>query len=329
MDCSYGGVAPFMRNMHKYFAEEFEVEYFYLPKPQSLSILPGRIKLMLYLWRNRDRLKSCDFLLSHVPEGSYVSSYMGKPYAHIYHGNDNPMTQSRYKLGIYFAPLFEMFFKRIRRTASIEYTVGPVIEGRKKLFNPIYHNLQPLPVNERSGFIFAGRLELIKNIDRLISIYSKMPEEVKEQNHFYIAGYGTQEQQLKALVQQLGLQQYIHFLGNLPNLQLIEEDRGKKILIMASTQEGMPTAIAEALSVGVPVVTTNPGDIGLVIKDGYNGHIFPLQFDDNDYISAVMDILSNYEQYSKNALESSYIFDSKNITNQVIKDINRVLDGTC
>lgn len=327
-DFSYGGVAPIMRNMHNYLCEHFDVVYFYLPDSWKKFPGLGRFKMMIYLLLHWKKLKSCDFILSHVPEGSYIASFTGKPYSHIYHGNDNPMTQSRYWFGKYFRFVFDMFFRRIEKTCDLKYTVGPVWDDKKKLFNPISHNVTPKPYGERSGFMFAGRLELIKNIDHLIKIYSKIPEQIRQDNHFFIAGYGTQEEKLKQLVADLGLQDYVHFLGNLPNKDLVEEDSKRKILIMASTQEGLPTAIAEALSVGVPVISTNPGDIAIVLKNNYNGFIFPLDFKDEDYIKAIETVLNDYDRFSKAALESSKVFDGKRITEGVIEDIENVFNKT-
>lgn len=324
-DFSYGGVAPIMRNMHDYLSKSFDVKYFYMPDSWKQFPGLGRLKMMVYLLCHWKELKSCDFILSHIPEGSYIASFIGIPYLHIYHGNFNPMTQSRYWFGKYFRFVFDIFFKRIEKTAALKYTVGPVWGDKKKLFNPITHNVKPKQYNERSGFIFAGRLELIKNIDHLIRIYSKIPKAIRKENHFYIAGFGTQEVNLKNLAKELGMEEYIHFLGGLPNAKLVEEDSKRKILIMASSQEGLPTAIAEALSVGVPVISTNPGDIGIVLKNNYNGFIFPLDFKDDEYIKAIETILNDYDRFAKAALESSVVFDGKKITEEMIRDIFQVL----
>lgn len=323
---SYGGVAPIMRNMHEYLCQEFDIKYFYLPEKWKRFPGLGRLKMMVYLLCHWKDLKESDFILSHIPEGSYIASFTGIPYSHIYHGNDNPMTQSRYWFGIYFKFVFDFFFKRIEKTCQLKYTVGPVWGDKKKLFNPICHQVRIRPFEERHGFIFAGRLELIKNVDRLIRIYSKIPKQIRDENHFYIAGFGTQEEKLRSLVEELEMNDYVHFLGNLPNAKLVEEDSTKKILIMASTQEGLPTAIAEALSVGVPVVSTNPGDIGIVLENGYNGFIFPLEFRDEDYIASIEKILTDYARYSANALESAKIFNAETISKGVIADINKVLE---
>lgn len=324
-NCSYGGVAPFMRNMHPYLSNEFDVQYFHLPDPIRNTLIPNRIKIMFYLWRHRKEIKKCDFIISHIPEGSFVVSFFNIPYAHIFHGNDNPMSQSRYRYGKYFSFLFDCFFQRIEKTCRIKYTVGVASNDRKKLFNPINNYNFHTPSQERCGFIFAGRLEKIKNIDRLIRIYTKLPTQIQKDNHFYIAGFGSQENYLKNLVTQLGYNDKIHFLGNVPNTSLIKETSKRKLLIMASSQEGMPTAIAEALSVGVPVVSTNPGDIALVLKNDYNGYIFTLDFKDEDYVNAILAILDDYERFAKAAQKSSYVFNCESICNGIINDINSIL----
>ena len=321
-ECSYGGVTPFMRNMHGYLVQEYDVRYFDLGNNLKKTFIPARLRFIFSLWNRRRELKQCDFLLCHVPEGAFAISFLGIPYGYIYHGNGNPMSVSRYWYGKYLGWVFNLFYRRIEKTATIKYTVGPVWDDKKKLFNPICHNVIPTPYNTRAGFIFAGRLEAGKNIGRLISIYSKIPEPIKNKHHFYIAGTGSQEENLKNLVSSMGLDEYIHFLGNLPNEELIKVDSTKKILLMASSQEGLPTAIAEAFSVGVPVISTNPGDIGLVLKNDYNGFIFPLDFKDKDYIAAMEKVLGDYDRFAQAALESARVFDAERITKGVIEDIN-------
>lgn len=323
---SYGGVAPFIKNMHPFLNKEFDVEYLFLDeKYKKIKLLPGRLAMIFYLLHHKNKIKSFDFILSHIPEGSFVVSYMNIPYAHIYHGNDNPMTQSRYWYGKYFKLIFDLFFNRIEKTASLRYTVGPERNGIPKILNPIYHQISIKPIATRTGFIFSGRLEIIKNIDRIVRIYSKLPEKIREDNDLFIAGEGTQLEKLKLLVSNLKLTEKVHFLGNLPNEQLIEADSNKLILLMASTQEGLPMAIIEALSVGLPVVSTNPGDISRVLKNNYNGFIFPLDFNDVDYVNSIVNILNDYEKFSNNAYESFLPYRAEIVTKNIIQDIKKYI----
>lgn len=376
---SYGGVCPFMRNMHPYLEEEFELSYMTLPRSWSSIRLGGierlgwlgrlgrlgrieiripgstRMKYLMYMWLHRRALKKVDFILSHGPEGSYVASFSGVPYAHIYHGNSNPMSISRFRIGKYFAKMYDRMFERIDKTASLVYTVGPARNDKqKKLFNPLKQNVKPQDIDKRSGFVFAGRLESMKNVDRLINIYSKLPDDVKAANPFYIAGYGTQEKALKEEVRRIeglgmleegekvrrlerleGLERLdglgesgaagrVVFLGKVDNTKMLETDADKKILLMASSTEGMPTAIAEAFSVGLPVVSTAVGDIPTVVKNGVNGYLLPLDFKDEDYIDAIVKIMNNYESFAKAAYESSVLFNREKITRGVIDDITEI-----
>lgn len=333
MDFSYGGVCPFMRNMHPYLANVFNLEYITLP--DSWKNIPGstRVKYLVYLWLHRNRLNNSDFVLSHGPEGSFVASYQKTLYAHVYHGNSNPMSISRFKVGKYFAKMYDKMFQRIDNTASLVYTVGPVRNERQiKLYNPLNQNIKPLSISKRKGLIFAGRLEGMKNIDRLIRIYSKLPDDIREVNPFYIAGYGSQEAFLRETVNALTkenpkLKEQIVFLGKVDNTQMLKTDADKKILLMASSTEGMPTAIAEAFSVGLPVVSTAVGDIPSVVKDGKTGYLFPLDFKDEDYCDAIINILNDYPKFSEEAYKASAVFSAKDITAKVISDINTIIDS--
>lgn len=320
-ECSYGGVAPIIRNMHPYLADAFDVRYFNLP--DSIKRLPGpdRIKIVLYLIFHFREIKKADFILSHILEGSFIASFTGVHYAHIYHGNSNPMDVSRYWFGKYFAFVYNIFFRRIEKTADFRYSIGPAESGVKKLLNPIRHEVTVKPVEARSGFIYAGRLESPKNIDRIIRIYSKLPLDIRQKNSLYIAGTGTKKEELMQLVRQMSLESSVLFLGQLDNRALIEEVSSHLLLLMASTVEGMPTAIAEALSVGVPVVAVEAGDIPAVISNNRNGFLLKKEYEDEEYVGAIIKALDRIDELSSFAKKSSLIFDAGIVTQGIIDDI--------
>jgi glycosyltransferase involved in cell wall biosynthesis len=221
--------------------------------------------------------------------------------------------------------IFEWMEKRIIKKANLMYTVGVERKGIPKIFNPVLHTVKIKSSESRSGFVFSGRLEKIKNIDRLIEIYAKLSPQIQKSNPFYIAGVGTQEAVLKKLVSSLGLEGKVIFLGDLKNEEMVEIDSTKRIMTMASTQEGMPMAIAEALSLGVPVISTDTGDIARVIKSNENGFLLPLTFKDEEYINCIHVILDDYERFSNNALASSEKFRSEIIAAGLINDINSII----
>lgn len=323
LEFSYGGIAPFIKNLDAPLQSNFTVEYLEVPNFLfRLRFLPQRIIKFFYYLFIIMRLKKFDFILSHEPEASYIASLSKVPYAHIFHGNNNPMSQSRFSGGHHFSFIFEFFRKEILKTASLKYTVGVESEGIPKILNPISHNIQPVDINKRGGFIFCGRLEKIKNIDKIIEAYSLCDDEVKNEHTLYIAGIGTQLHKLKELAIQLNCN--VIFLGQLRNEELIKCLSNKKILLMASSQEGLPMVIAESLSVGVPVITTDVGDISRVIKSNFNGYLIPLSFSMKLYVNSIYKILDSYKCFSSNALSSSEIFDAYAIANRISNDINNL-----
>lgn len=327
MNCSYGGVAPFIRNMHEDLSKVFDVHYFYIPESWSKFKIPGRIKILVYLILHARKLKECDFILSHIPEGSWFVGHLGIPYAHIYHGNSNPMTISKWKSGKLFVKIFDYFYKYINKNCPLIYSVGPAMGRIKKLFNPIDQNVTPLPYCQRKGLIFAGRLDKVKNINRLIDIYSKLPQNLRNNLPFYIAGFGPLEQTLKEQVYSLGLDRQIIFLGKIDNKDILKIDASKQILVMASSTEGFPTAIAEAFSVGIPIISTSVGDIPNIVKTGIQGILLPLNYNDEDYITAILTILDKYDHFATEAYKTAQLFDKHSVTETVIKDIQRILNS--
>jgi glycosyltransferase involved in cell wall biosynthesis len=323
---SYGGVAPFIKNLDPFLQDAFDVTYVLLPDYlYKINFIPRRLIFVLYLLGKRKQLKGFDMILSHVPEGSFVVSFWSVRFTHIFNGNYNPMSQSRYWYGKYFMSVFESMERRIIKRAALMYTVGVERPGIPKIFNPIHHGVNIKPVESRSGFIFSGRLEKIKNIDKIIRVYAKLAPVIQEANPLYIAGMGTQEAILKEIAASLPMTGKVIFLGNLKNEDLIESDSSKMILLMASSQEGFPMAIAEALSLGVPVISTETGDISRILKSNENGFLLPIDFSDEEYIKSIESILNDYERFSGNALASSKVFDAASVARSLIDNINKAI----
>jgi len=326
---SYGGVGPFMKNLDPFLKEDFDVTYVVLPGYlHRIRFIPRRLIFVLYLLFKRRVLNNFDIILSHEGEASFIASYRNTPIIHIFHGNHNPMSQSRFWYGKYFTAVFDHMEKRVMREAALMYTVGNIRDNIPKIINPIYHHVKTKEPDSRSGFIFSGRLEKIKNIDKIMTVYSKLDPVIQQEHSFYIAGMGTQEAVLRKHAASLELHGEIIFLGNLSNEDLVEADSTKKILLMASSQEGFPMAIAEAFSVGVPVIATETGDIPRFLQSNYNGFLLPISFEDDEYVKRIETILMNYEKFSKNALESSEVFRADHVEKSLANDIKKYFRET-
>lgn len=319
-----GGITSVMRNMHPYLSDAFEVDYMTLPKAWQHG--STRAAYFLYMWMHRKQLKNYDFILSHVPESSYFVVKSGMPCAHVYHGDGHPMKGGS-ALKKPFVAFYDHILSTINEKCPLIYCVGTKRRPEnKKLYNPLIQDVKPVPIEERKGFVFTGRLVSLKRVDRLIGIYSKLPALIRKDNPFYIIGDGYCQTALEQQVKDLGLTGQVIFMGNLPNTEIMKVVSTKRILLMASTTEGFPTSIAESFSVGVPAVSTAVGSVASVVENNVNGFYVPKDFDDSDYIQCIETILDNYPRFVNSALECSKLFDAERVTKSVIADIYNLLN---
>ena len=72
---------------------------------------------------------------------------------------------------------------------------------------------------------------------------------------------------------QLGLDARVHLLGHRPDAQQLLSQ--STVCALASTEEGLGTALIEALALGVPVVATAVGGVPEVIRNGQTGRLVP------------------------------------------------------
>ncbi|MEN2284148.1 glycosyltransferase [Algoriphagus sp. SE2] len=323
---SYGGIGPFVKNLDVHLSEYYDLEYITLPDYfDNITVVPHRFLYLMYMFLNYFKLRKYDMVISHSHEGAYACALFGLPFIHVFHGNDNPVSVSRFWYGKYFTSLFNHATKMISEKSLIGYTVGKEEPGRKKILNPISHDVTKKPFSERSGFIFAGRLEKGKRIELILESYALLPSDIKNSNKLKIAGKGSQLEFLQEKVNELKLNDNVEFLGILDNRSLIDQISKSKIFLMASGFEGFPMVIAEAFSVGVPSVSTNVGDIPSFLKSGENGMLVEKEFEFIDFANAIQKVLENYEHFSSKAFEAGKQFDAKKIAQDLVKDINTLI----
>jgi glycosyltransferase involved in cell wall biosynthesis len=87
---------------------------------------------------------------------------------------------------------------------------------------------------------------------------------------------GRFSRQLRGLVKDLGLEDRVHFLGQLAPPVLAEVMCAADILCLASSAEGWPNVVNEALACGTPVVATRVGAVPQLLPSLQYGIIVPV-----------------------------------------------------
>jgi len=321
-----GGASTWILNIDSYFQKDYEVDYLIIPeKWLNVSFIPDRLKAIIQAFYILTfNYKKWDVFLSHSPELSYVATLFSKNVVHIAHGNTNPMAKPTFKFGKLFYNLFEYFNQKVEEKSCLLYTVGEEKDKYKKINQPINHNVTPLDVTDKKGFVFAGRLEKVKNIDFIIQSYNLLPEHIKSKNSLLIFGRGSEQSKLDGLIKELKLEKRIFLKGQINNHDLIQEINKSKMLLMASSFEGFPMVVAEALTVGTPVLSTDVGSISDIVKNGYNGFCVTLDTYAELYTLKMEEILKNHSTFSENAFTSSKVFNAWKVYRIIHDDIKNI-----
>jgi glycosyltransferase involved in cell wall biosynthesis len=87
---------------------------------------------------------------------------------------------------------------------------------------------------------------------------------------------GQFEAKLRHLVSALGLTAVVRFLGPVSPETLAEVMSAANVFCLASTNEGWPNVVHEALACGIPVVATDVGAVPEMLADGSRGFVVPV-----------------------------------------------------
>lgn len=143
--------------------------------------------------------------------------------------------------------------------------------------------------------LFAGRLQKQKNPQLLIQTFCAVRNK-HPAARLLIVGEGNLMGEVVALVNALNLADAVDFLGFQTQSDLAKLYQAADLLLLTSAFEGMPRCVLEALGCGLPVVTTDVGEVRLVVRPGKNGEI--VEKHEADAISdAVTKVLQHQEIY--------------------------------
>ncbi len=123
------------------------------------------------------------------------------------------------------------------------------------------------PAESHDGVFYVGRLFDFKGVQYLLAAARQEPSW-----KVTIIGDGPDRKRLERLAQG----QPASFKGALPHAEVVRSVAGSKVLVLPSLSgDGLPNVLLEALSLGVPVVSTTTAGIPDVIRDGEFGYLAP------------------------------------------------------
>jgi glycosyltransferase involved in cell wall biosynthesis len=139
----------------------------------------------------------------------------------------------------------------------------------------------------RDAFVLytAGRLAPEKNQRVAIEALARLRAAGATDVHLAIAGDGALSGELHALASELGIGEYVHFLGFRRDAAALV--RAMDLFVLPSLRERMPLALAEAMLAGVGVAIAPWTGYDDVVRDGETGFV-ATAFDADAFAAAVM-----------------------------------------
>lgn len=203
--------------------------------------------------------------------------------------------------------------------------------------NPVVKPQVPfIPYEERKNeIVSSGRLFIRqKRQDILLKAFAIVS--AKNSNiKLKIIGNGPDRIQLEKLSKKLKIEDRVLFIENIDHVE--DELKTAKLFVFTSDYEGMPNSILEALSMGVPVITTDysPGGAKKLIEDKNRGIVVPRK--DIDRLAyAIIELLSDdrklknmsetaksiCQEYSETIVYKKWINYIENISNELTREKN-------
>jgi GalNAc-alpha-(1->4)-GalNAc-alpha-(1->3)-diNAcBac-PP-undecaprenol alpha-1,4-N-acetyl-D-galactosaminyltransferase len=137
--------------------------------------------------------------------------------------------------------------------------------------------------------LIVANLTRVKAHDVLLEAFSRLSPELSNWR-LAIVGGGEEEKSLWKQAKALGMAERVDWHGRVANPFVFY--RAASIFVLPSRYEGMPNALMEAMSYGLPVIVTNasPGPLDLV-KDGETGLVVAV--DDPLALANALELLGN------------------------------------
>lgn len=155
--------------------------------------------------------------------------------------------------------------------------------------NPVSVTCYASPVT-RHRIVTAGRLHPQKNQAMLIRAFAAFLKDHPDYT-LSIYGKGELEEELKQLAGALGVEKAVIFHGNVENIH--PEIADAEMFVLPSDFEGLSNALLEAMTMGIPCISTACEGSTDVIRTGENGMLTPVG--DEDALLRAMETLADDE----------------------------------
>lgn len=171
--------------------------------------------------------------------------------------------------------------------------------------------------------VSMGRFVMQKNFPLLLKAFAELSDEFPEWG-LTIIGDGILFEETKFQVHEMGLQERVHLPGSISNP--FPSLKAADIFAFPSNFEGLPNAVLEAMSCGLPVVTTDYwGEPRDLIREGVDGFIVPRD-DVGGLTTALRDLMNDAKKRKTMGLNARQVL-QRFTENEIIDEWEALLQS--
>src|SRR5215469_4052151 len=154
--------------------------------------------------------------------------------------------------------------------------------------------------------LFVGRVAMQKNVPLLLRSLRRFLDTYDLPVHLEIAGDGDDMPQVRQLISELSLAEYVDLRGFVHGQDLEELYESVDALVLPSTRETFGQVMLEAMTKGLPVIASNIKCVRTIVADGTSGLLAEL--DEQSFATAIHRLAAEdglYEKLSRGALDGA------------------------
>ena len=173
---------------------------------------------------------------------------------------------------------------------------------------------------EPKTIVSVGRLVPWKGFDMVIEMMIDLPDW-----KLVIVGDGPEYNNLKYQISNLKLESRVELKGSIPREKVLEYLSSSTVFVLNTSFESFSYQIVEAMAMGVPVVTTNIGNISEIVRDGVDGILIEPD-NKKGIINAIKKISDNFEFRSsiiESAMQRSKEFSIEKTLNNLVSILKK------
>lgn len=156
------------------------------------------------------------------------------------------------------------------------------ISGRECHFLPSMRTFvfPTIRLRREKFFLYLGRIEKSKGVFDLLKAFSKIKQDIWDYRLLYI-GDGAALPKLKKQVAKMKLRGKVHVLGRVPVEEIVDYLQRTRALIIPTHSDSIPLVFGEALQTATPMIVTEVGDLGTLVRDNKLGIVVPRKSTDH------------------------------------------------